>query len=518
MSSPHVAGAGALLKALHLDWTPGQIKSALMTTAWTKVLKQDGVTPADPYDMGAGRIDLTHAGDPGLTMDVSADQYAGGQGHLQDLNYPSISMPSMPGRLSAVRVVHSELDQDAIWNASAEASAGVHVTINPAKISVPARGFASFVVTVDAGGLSDGTYFAKVLLRSGNRLLHLPISFVRTQPPVALEQRCEPSTIKQGRSTACTITATNNGPDSTTVNIRDVIPSGLTLKRGSVTGATFDRAGNTLSFIGTLPGVRSGTISVISDTAGLPFGYVSLAGLGVPPSECSETCDDAAITFIAPGFTYNGLPYDRVTMTTNGYLIVGSATDIRIFNQRLPNPTPPNNVVAPYWTDLDLDGSAPDDAGGGTWYAAYVTAGPSSPTWFVAEWTDAVRYRRTQADSHHTFQVWIEGGSDHIHLVYGTNSSIEDRVTVGAENLDGTVGTNYYVDTTSATVGDGLGTPPTEGDILGVFSAPEERSTATIRYRLRGDKVGKYANVAELTSSTFAGTNILVTPVKVVKP
>ena len=62
------------------------------------------------------------------------------------------------------------------------------------------------------------------------------------------------------------------------------------------------------------------------------------------------------------------------------------------------------------------------------------------------------------------------------------------------------------------------GTPPLEGDVLGVFSAPAQRSAATITYQLRGDKVGKYANIAELTSSTFAGTNIVVAPVQVVEP
>lgn len=48
MSSPHTAGAGALLKALHPDWTPGQIKSALMMTATVDgLVKEDGVTPVD---------------------------------------------------------------------------------------------------------------------------------------------------------------------------------------------------------------------------------------------------------------------------------------------------------------------------------------------------------------------------------------------------------------------------------------------------------------------------------------
>jgi hypothetical protein len=393
----------------------------------------------------------------------------------------------------------------------------VRVTINPAKISVPARGYASFVVTVDAGGLPDGTYFAKVLLRSGKRLLHLPISFVRSQPPVALEQRCDPATIARDQRISCMITAINNGPDAATISIRDKIPAGLTIRRSSITNASYDSATRMLSFAGQLPGVMPAAMSIISDTAGLPIGYLSLASLGVPPSPCTEACDDAAITYIAPAFTYNGISYDRVTITTNGYLIVGDATAIAIFNQRLPNPIEPNNVVAPYWTDLDLLGSAPDDVGGGRWYAAYVTFQGDSRTWFVAEWADATRYGRLAADSHHSFQIWIAGGSDQIHMAYGPNSPTEDQVTVGAENADGMVGVNYYVDTSPATLGDAEGTPPLEGDVLGISSVPSQRSAATITYQLRGDKDGKYANIAELTSSAFAGTNIVVVPVEVVK-
>ncbi|KAA3664082.1 MAG: hypothetical protein DWQ04_07525 [Chloroflexi bacterium] len=56
MSSPHVAGIFALLKQAQPDWTPAMAKSAIMTSAYQDVMKEDGATPADPFDMGAGHL------------------------------------------------------------------------------------------------------------------------------------------------------------------------------------------------------------------------------------------------------------------------------------------------------------------------------------------------------------------------------------------------------------------------------------------------------------------------------
>ncbi len=64
MSSPHNAGAAILMMASHPDWTPGQVKSALMTTATEDVVKEDLVTPADPLDFGSGRIVIDAAAPP----------------------------------------------------------------------------------------------------------------------------------------------------------------------------------------------------------------------------------------------------------------------------------------------------------------------------------------------------------------------------------------------------------------------------------------------------------------------
>lgn len=168
------------------------------------------------------------------------------------------------------------------------------------------------------------------------------------------------------------------------------------------------------------------TFALTPDPAGLPFGYVPLSSLGVAPSACDNSCDETAITFVTPTFSYAGATYDRATMTTNGYLIVGARNEVRIFNQDLPDPTVPNNLIAPYWADLDLDGSSPTDPGAGA-VCRWRRGRPGSPTCLpsgpgAALWAQSGR-------PYHSFEVWIEGGSDRIHLVYGPNSPTEDRLT-----------------------------------------------------------------------------------------
>ncbi len=191
MSSPHIAGSGALLKALHPDWTPGQIKSAIMTTAKTNgVTKEDGTTPADAFDYGSGRVDLTQAGDPGLTFSASYVDFATHKNDLWNVNYPSVYFPVMPGMMTVQRTAHSELSADSTWTLSVDAPGDVNITV-PASIAVPAGGDTAFSIAVDVSDVPLGeTRFAQIMLTDGTHMAHIPVTLVRRQADVHVEKDC----------------------------------------------------------------------------------------------------------------------------------------------------------------------------------------------------------------------------------------------------------------------------------------------------------------------------------------
>ncbi|MCP3995894.1 MAG: hypothetical protein GY722_12645, partial [bacterium] len=171
-----------------------------------------------------------------------------------------------------------------------------------------------------------------------------------------------------------------------------------------------------------------------------PFGYVSLASLGVEPFACpTVACDDTGWLLEGLDFYWWDQHYDSVSWVTNGYVYLDASGTATAFNQEMPDPVVPNAVLAPFWSDLDLDGG--DGVGAGTWYLANLTDGLS--TWHVFEWEGA--QAPGLGGSSYSFQIWIEVGTSNIWFTYGPMSSEPPtEVSVGAEDDAGSEGFLFY--------------------------------------------------------------------------
>ena len=293
------------------------------------------------------------------------------------------------------------------------------------------------------------------------------------------------------------------------IDLVDVIPAGSTFVPGSesaivdgVPDPTFvyDSGTNSMTWSGVLD---PQTLEFVPGST--PFGYFPLSTFFLPLT-CSSVCDDTSITLSGfPAFTYAGTSYNSVVMSSNGFFVAGgdSTNAFTPFNQNLPDPAAPNNVIAPFWTDLDMDGTSPTDSGGGIWYAGLLSSGPF--TWLVLEWQNAELFGLP--GSAYTAQVWIELGSSNISVAYASLSpGIPGFLTVGVEDLVGAAGSSRYYN--------GAGTPPATGSggELAVDAQPGGTADFTFQVEI-GCGLDPIVNVVDVFSGPTTLTAVAATEV-----
>lgn len=181
MASPHIAGLGALIREAHPSWSPAMIKSSLMTTARQNVVKENGTTPADPFDFGAGHVDPNKAIDPGLVYDTDLFGYLAAScgtatplvseadcGFLEtvglsldpsDLNLPSIGIGALPGSQTIRRTVTNVgKNGNVVYKAEVVAPPGFSVQVLPDKLFLHKGDIASYEVTITNVSAPPGSW------------------------------------------------------------------------------------------------------------------------------------------------------------------------------------------------------------------------------------------------------------------------------------------------------------------------------------------------------------------------
>jgi subtilisin family serine protease len=168
MASPHVAGAAALLKALHPTWAPAEIQSALMSTAKTAgVLKEDSSTAADPFDRGSGRIDLTVAARAGFVLDETTAHYLGANpsfdGSPATINQASLGDSVCVISCSWTRRLRSTASVPVTWSVSSTAPTSMTLTATPSSFTLNAGATRVLTFTANVANMSIGDWaFAQV--------------------------------------------------------------------------------------------------------------------------------------------------------------------------------------------------------------------------------------------------------------------------------------------------------------------------------------------------------------------
>lgn len=486
MSSPHSAGTAALIKAVHPTWTPGQIKSAEMTSSVQSVVNTDGST-ATPFDRGAGSIRANRAVSPTLTFDVPAAAYVSSstdQLDRVDLNLPSIDANPLPGVLKTTRQAKNVSGRTQIIRAAVTTAAGLSVSVSPSLFTIAPGATRTLAITIDGTDMADNSdAFAQITFKPLDRnqdQVVLPVAARRAPGKIALSHSCSANPVLPKEVSTCTVSAQNQATVDTKATVAVTVPTGL---MENFVSPPAQQTATGASWSGALTANEAPKVTSVATGPGPGPGYLPLSDFGVDP--IAGVGDESISNFDVPAFLFGGETYTSVGVDSNGYVVIGggsSADNECCEVQSFPDPARPNNVIAPFWTDLD-------PSSGGQVYAGTLTDG--THTYLVLDYEGVVDFGTTVSN---TFEVWIQlGSAEGQWISYGAlNGPNGQDLAAGVENRDGSSGVNI--------------TPTANTDYVVKLAPFTPGGIVTFRYQVSGTKIGSYDLIASVTADVVKGT------------
>ncbi|CAN7093412.1 unnamed protein product [Brassica rapa subsp. narinosa] len=213
MAAPVISGVVALLKALHPNWSPAALRSAIVTTAWRtdpsgEQLPAEGSSrkAADPFDYGGGLVNPEKAAEPGLIYDMGPKDYilylcsagyndssisqlvgkvtvcSNPKPSVLDMNLPSITIPNLEDKVTLTRTVTNVGPVNSVYKVVVEPPLGVRVVVTPKKLVFNSKTKrVSFKVRASTTHkINTGYYFGSLIWTDNVHNVTIPVS-VRTQ-------------------------------------------------------------------------------------------------------------------------------------------------------------------------------------------------------------------------------------------------------------------------------------------------------------------------------------------------
>jgi subtilisin family serine protease len=503
MSSPHAAGISALVRAEHPDWTPGQVKSALMTSSVQDVINPDG-SAATPWDRGAGSLRADRAVSPTVTFGVSPAAYyasAADPLHRVDLNVPSINADPLAGALSTHRIVRNVSGQSQTFDVTGSAAGDLQISISPSTFTLGPDETMRMRITLDGTAASTGWHFGQIVVRARNAAAHdavLPVAANVQQGSLAVSQNCDPTSVLRNHLSTCSVNVQNNAPVAADATVRVTADPDVQVSNvSSPAHALSDGA----KWTGTLTPSLPADIDSITPGGSQGGGYLPLSNFGIAP--VPGFGDETIMNFSVPSYQYGGESYDSLGVDSNGYVVIGGGTSTD--NEcctipSIPSTVRPNNFIAPLWTDLSLDPAS----GGGNIRVGSLTDGVND--YLVVDYDHVKTFGTGGSGVENSFEVWITlGSTEDVSFAYGTiGGAAGQPAAYGAENKDGTSGV-------------AIAAPSSDTDFTVNAGNPTPGGAVHFTYQATSAKPGAYRLLTSVRSPLVRGTTTASTTLTVNK-